>query len=413
MNLRLPALVLILLVTAACGRQVETLRLVVPELPVDQTIAEHIATLVEQDTGVRIELVPLPAGQTNALDALEAGQADLAIVPNSEHYREGISTIVPLYPTVLHIAIRASMPSDADFRTLLEGRVVYTGAEDSAPRQLLDTITDALDLPAGAVRHATERSDDIDIIMLYAPIDRDAISRNPHLEDYRLYSIGKPGDIGTGSPVDTLVLINPRLRPFVLPASTYGNLSRSPVVTVAVDNLLVARKTLPREVAFDVFAEVLRLRPALFGERPELYAPLGRDLLDANFAFAMHPGAVAFLQQDEPTYVERYSGVAEVVVTLMVALVSGGFAVLKIYRIRRKNRIDRFYVDVIAIRDAVGGDAAKTEREQAITKIRQLQNQAFEMLVDERLAADESFRIFIELTNNAIDDIKSLAGDVS
>lgn len=413
MKLRLPALALLLLLTAACGRQANTLRLVVPELPVDQTIAERIAALVERDTGMRIELVALPEGQASALDALEAGDADLAIVPNSDHYREGISTIVPLYPTILHIAVRSSMPVDADFRTLLDGSVVYTGAEESAPRQLLDTITDALDLPADAVRHATERSDDIDIIMVYAPIDRGAISRDPRLQEYRLYSIGRPDDIGTGSAIDTLVLINPRLRPFVLPASTYGNLSRNPVVTVAVDNLLVARKTLPRETVFDVFAEILRLRPALFGERPELYTPLGRGLLDANFAFVMHPGAVAFLQQDEPTYIERYSGVAEVVVTLMVALVSGGFAVLKIYRIRRKNRIDRFYVDVIAVRDSIGDKATKAQREEAIAKIRQLQNRAFEMLVDERLAADESFRIFIELTNNAVADIQSLPGKPS
>jgi hypothetical protein len=117
----------------------------------------------------------------------------------------------------------------------------------------------------------------------------------------------------------------------------------------------------------------------------------------------MHPGALDYLRQDEPTFVERYSGVAEVLVTIVIGVISGGYALLRIYRIRRKNRIDRFYVEVIRIRDSVRPDASETEREAAIAEIRELQDRAFGMLVEERLAADESFRIFIELTNNSID----------
>lgn len=82
--------------------------------------------------------------------------------------------------------------------------------------------------------------------------------------------------------------------------------------------------------------------------------------------------------------------------------------VVKIHRIRRKNRIDQFYVDVIAIRDSVAASATDDECAAAIDRIRQLQNRVFEWLVDESLAADESFRIFVELTNNPIDHIRSV-----
>ena len=122
---------------------------------------------------------------------------------------------------------------------------------------------------------------------------------------------------------------------------------------------------------------------------------------------ALHPGSLAFLQRDEPTFVERCSGVAEVLVTLLVALVSGTYALLKIISIRRKNRIDRFYMDVIRIRDSVTPDGADAARRAAVEEIRKLQNHAYELLVQEKLAADESFRIFVELTNNAIDEINA------
>ena len=97
-------------------------------------------------------------------------------------------------------------------------------------------------------------------------------------------------------------------------------------------------------------------------------------------------------------------------VTLLIGVISGGYALIRIYRIRRKNRIDRFYVEVIRIRDSVRPDAGETEREAAIAEIRELQDRAFGMLVGEQLAADESFRIFIELTNDAIHRLASGKG---
>ena len=40
--------------------------------------------------------------------------------------------------------------------------------------------------------------------------------------------------------------------------------------------------------------------------------------------------------------------------------------------------------------------------QQAITRVKGLQDEAFDLLVDEKLAADESFRIFVTLTNDVI-----------
>jgi len=92
-------------------------------------------------------------------------------------------------------------------------------------------------------------------------------------------------------------------------------------------------------------------------------------------------------------------------VTVFVALFSAIFAGVRIYHMRRKNRIDAFYTDVIAIRNTVGDQATDHERAEASKKIKALQNKAFEMLVDEKLSADESFRIFISLSSDALRDL--------
>jgi hypothetical protein len=84
------------------------------------------------------------------------------------------------------------------------------------------------------------------------------------------------------------------------------------------------------------------------------------------------------LQRDEPTFIERYSGVAEVLVTLLVAAISGAFAFIKIYSIRRKNRVDEFFTAVIEIRNSVTLESSSDERGEAIADIQALRDRSFE-----------------------------------
>ena len=379
--------------------------MIMPVLEIDRVIAERIIELVRKESGLQINLVPLPEGTTSALDALEAGYGDIAFAPNTGGFRDGISTIIPLYPSVLHIVTDKDRPANS-LEELLRGATVYAGPQDSITRALTSQIVDGLDFAPGEITFASDRDGAFDVIVIYAPIDRDRVMNDPRLKNVKWFSFGSPEDIGNGSMVDLAVLINPRLRPFVIPMNTFGAVTPEPVVTVAVDNLLVARTDLADSIVYDIYAEILRIRPALFGDRPELYQPLDERVDEANFLYTMHPGALAFIKRDEPSMIERYSGVAEVVATVMVGLVSGLFAIVKIYRIRRKNRLDEFLVQVIDIRNSLRPDSSADERAAAMASIRTLQDRAFELLVDEKLAADDSFRIFTELSNNTIERIK-------
>jgi hypothetical protein len=90
-----------LVLLAGCGEQRSTFRLLVPAQPFDHAIAAELAVVFEQNSRHRIEVVPVPAGFETPLDALEAGYADLALTSNAQPYRKGITTVMPLYPTVL------------------------------------------------------------------------------------------------------------------------------------------------------------------------------------------------------------------------------------------------------------------------------------------------------------------------
>jgi hypothetical protein len=247
-------------------------------------------------------------------------------------------------------------------------------------------------------------SADPDIAIIFAPISPQRIAE---LDGYKLYSFGTPSDIGGGSVVDAAALLNPPLRPFVIPATVYGPANAGPVVTVAVDKMLVVRNGLDASLVYDLISTVRRLQPALSATRPGLFTQIAEDFDVSKSTFVLHPGSQDFLQREEPTVYERYSGVAEVVVTLMIALASAILAGFRILKMRRKNRIDKFYAAAIEIRNSICGSSSADERLLAAKKIRELQDTAFEQLVDEKLSADESFRIFVTLSNDVLEQIKN------
>ena len=390
---------------SACGEQRNTFRLLAPALPFDQEIAADLAEVFEQNSRHRIKVVPLPAGFDTPLDALEAGYADLALASNAQPYRKGVTTVMPFYPTVLHILYRRDRPADTA-EHLLRGARIDAGPVGSASRQLLYNVLDSLDMDEGDVTFVEDPREMADVIVMYLPISpqrvAEALDSAGNAGEYRFLSLGSPADIGTGSAIDRVVLLNPRLSAFVIPVGTYDNIPEQPVVTLAVDKLLVARPDLDNAAVYDLISEIRRLQPALAARRELLFQELSKEFDGSGSTFVLHPGAQAFTQRDEPSFYERYSGVAEVLVTLVIGLVSGTYAVIQIYNRRRKNRIDRFYTDVMAIRDSVNERSTASDRAAAIERVRNLQNEAFDMLVREKLAADESFGIFMALSNDII-----------
>jgi len=91
----------------------------------------------------------------------------------------------------------------------------------------------------------------------------------------------------------------------------------------------------------------------------------------------------------------------------LVGVISVGFAGMRIYRMRRKNLIDTFYSAVIVIKKTIDDSITAKQREEKAGEIRKLQLQAFDLLVDEKLAADETFRIFITLSNDTLRQLET------
>ena len=389
-----------------CERAPTELRLITPKSPVDQEIAKDFADLLGRESAVRITLVPAPEGEQTVLQALASGDGDIAIITNNMPFRPDIATVMPLYPTVLHVAYRKGRPAD-NTRDLIAGAKVFAGPPGTPSRLLFKKTTDRYGLTEEDFSFVETFEESPDVVVVFAPISPERI---PDLPDYELRSMGDPADIGTGSVIDAATLLNPQFRPFVIPVGTYGTLTPTPILTLAVDRLLVARRDLESTVVYDLVTGLVSLRPALAALRPGLFQDISGEFDPSSSTFIIHPGAQAYAQRNAPTIYERYSGIAEVAVTILIALFSATFAGLRIYRMRRKNRIDTFYSDVIAIRNSIDETSTEEDRRDKADEIRALQTTAFELLVDEKLAADESFRIFITLSNDVLQQLGARPG---
>ncbi len=391
---------------AACERGPTELRLVSPALPMDQEIVQSLVTLLEQDDNFRLTLSSVPQSGEAALDLLLAGKANLALVSNYLPYRSDIATVMPMYPSILHIGYREGRTVTDAFSLLNEARV-YAGEEGSSSRIMLERIVDRLQLPREAFSYVERKAggnlDDVDVLVVFAPI---SAQHRDDLAGFKLFSLGAPADIGNGSLVDAAALLNPTLRPFVIPASTYGDANTAAVVTIAADKMLVTRSDMDPAIVYDLVNEIRRLRPALAASRPGLFDEFDNSFDVSRSTFVVHAGTQAFLQRDEPTMYERYSGVAEVLVTLLIALVSAGLAGIRILKRKRKNRIDRFYTAVIEIRNSVNHESSRADRDRARQQLHELQQAAFDQLIAEQLSADESFQIFITLSKDALEQLQ-------
>lgn len=394
---------LLLTALAACSGKPQDLLFVAPSSPIDADVLEGLAGRLNDHSEFSIRMTDERLTDEGALDLLSSGDADIALVSNIMPFREGVETVMPFYPTLLHIAYRegrdASWPG-----SLIKGGRVFAGFEGSASRLVFERLLERFDINEEDFDYidVTEQDSEPDVVVIFAPLFPERIVG---FSGYRLFSMGSPADIGTGSRVDAAVLLTPSYRHFVIPTGTYGAMTPEPIVTVAVDRLLVARRDLPAAVIYDFINEVLRLKPPMAAKWPGLFAELSEDFDVSRSSFNLHSGTQNYLQRTAPTIYERYSGVAEVAVTLLIGLASASVAGIQIYHRYRKNRIDTFCLRAIELRDSIPEDADQEARKRSIQKVHDLQTEAFQLLAAEKLAADESFQIFITLSNDVIRQI--------
>lgn len=392
---------LIALIMSGC-QQTPTLKVI---YTVDEPIGEIVRALelqLEKSLGYSIELV-IGEGSHSNIDSLEMGSADITIVENSIAHQSdrGINAIVPFYPQVLHIFYRSDTKANS-LEELLYGRKVFIGHEGSATYEFLMVLFRILDIDTSRFEITTNIFEN-EVFCGFTDIVNEEYLAG--LSGYRLFSFDHIEQFGRGSLAEAISLKFPQMKPFIIPQRTYGALTEEAVVTIATDAVLIARADLPDDVVYDITKTIFQHKERFTAISPLIYIDLKEDFERTRLNFPLHNGARIYLDRDEPSIFERYAELIGVVFSILVTLVSGAVYLSKWQSQRKKDRVDIFYQDIIDIKNELSQLKNTNEVAQRIRKLKESQHKAFKMLIDEELKADESFRIYMELSKETIQEL--------
>lgn len=400
MKTSLIAAVLAIVLFGSCSEKQEEITLIYSINEPMGTIALTVRDVLEEELGIKVN-TRIGHGSLSDLKELQEGSAELTLAENYLEYMDDIRTLVPLYPQLFHVLYKSDQDL-ADLKDIVKGKTVYMGYATEASYQFIIDILAFFDVPEGSYT-IQDNPFDVDVLIGFTDIIKPEYLRT--LKGYRIFSLDKVEKLGNGSKVDAINLVYPKIRPFIIPQQTYSQYTDQSILTIYDDIILMTNKNLDQDLAY-------RITKALFtnSQRFNDISPLINRGFNENFNrmelnAPLHEGARIYLDRDEPSYLERYAEVIGLTFSILIALISGIFTLSKVVGQKKKDRIDVFYEDLLKIRNAIPDMKTLQEVRNGLVKIKNYRKEAFHLLVDEKLKANESFRIYMELSKETSEEL--------
>lgn len=369
----------------------------------NKEIAERMEELLES-TFYNTDIMLIEGlGTEENLDSIMVGAVDIALVENYVKYREGINSAFSVYSEILHIFYRGE-EEITSFEDLVYDKNLYIGNEGSPTHNLMLDLFKfyGVDYSRISVTPAMGQGDVIvELTNILTP------ERLGQYDGFKLFSFQEDSDLEDGSMVKAISLVYPRLTPFVIPNGTYMGYTNRPIVTLSVDLVMMVRAGMGEIPVNDFTKTMLQNRQIFTPIDPLLYNGMREDFDQGKLNIPLHEGARVFLDRDEPSFIERYAELGGVILSLVIAIWSGLVSLTKWQAQKKKDKIDEFYEDLINIKNRIAGIKKVNDTIENIRHVQASQNKAFELLISEELVANESFRIYMELSKETINELRA------
>jgi TRAP transporter TAXI family solute receptor len=301
-----------------------TLRIAVgPPGSDDQRLIQNLAqTFASEGSPVRLTVIST-AGAVESLGLLGTGETDLAVGRADEDMPKGAGSIAILRKNVVVLWAPSGAPrkgakkdTKAKIKEIadLEGHRIGVLGRTPININLLKVILTESGLNPDKVavsRFSTSQITDmvrdpsIDAFMTVGPLDSkittDAITTTARLR-------GEPAFI----PIDvseTIAHKHPLYESEEIPGSSFTSAPARPedtVDTVSVNHLIVAPKSLSESTAGAFTRALFQVRPALARDDPAA-SKIQKPDTDKDAAIPAHPGAAAYIDGTERTFLDKYS----------------------------------------------------------------------------------------------------------
>lgn len=392
---------LVILLTS-CTSQVNHLRIATTVEEPQYELLEMISQTLGNELQLESSFITSNSSSASA-DSILNNSVDIAIIENFSPFKPGLKTIMPLYEQILHVFYHKDIKASS-FKDLCEGRRLYIGEKGSATEMLMQELFKAFEVDTTLVKITDQVFEEVDVFCAFTHVIRKEDLFG--MDDFRLFSFDKIEHIGKGSIIDGICIRNPYLSSFVIPNQLYNEINPNPVLTLSAVALLVGSEHLDRSLVYDIVKTIRssRLQPDREGVIALMDFNDSYNLHDLNFP--LHPGAMDYIDRYQPTFLERYAEVMSVIISLAIAFASAFITFKSWSKQRKKNRVDQFYAKILNVKELSDDSENVIDLMQLINEIKSTQKKGFEMLMDEKLIADESFRIFVELSKDTLHSLE-------
>jgi TRAP transporter TAXI family solute receptor len=367
-----------------------TLRIAVgPKESDDQKLIVNLAqAFINEGSPVRLTVITT-AGAVESLGLLAAGEVDLAVGRADEEIPKGAGAVAILRKNVVVLWTPSGAPkkgakkdTKAKIKEIgdLEGHRVGVLGRTPVNVTLLKVILsesglnpDKVTISRFAVTDITEMVKDptIDAFMTVGPLDSrittEAITTTARLR-------GEPAFL----PIDVseaLAHKHPLYEAEEIPGSSITTSPARPddtVDTVGVNHLIVAPKSLSEQTAGAFTRALFNVRPALVREDAAA-SKIAKPDTDKDAAIPAHPGAAAYIDGTERTFMDRYSdffwgGI------LLLSVLGSGAAWLRHYVKRNERNVTSMH------RDKLLAAIAQVRKTDSVEELDALQEEADEFL---------------------------------
>lgn len=394
-------LVFILFLSQGCLQKKDTYTILGNIEDPQNQIAVTISSVLNKHMSDSV-LVIGGVGSLANLDSLEAGKADFGIVDNYSRFSDKVASVLPLYPQLLHILYKKEK-SPKSLPELFTLGKIFAGIEGSGTRRFVDELMQDIGIKKSECTFVGIY-DFFEADVIFAFTDLLTQDELRDLKGYHLYSIDDAANLGKGSLAEGICTRHPQFEPFIIAQDLYGSFTEHPILTIKVDAILVCRAALDPAFVYKTIQTLTEHNQDLKNINPLLYR-FTSDFDPRKLSFALHPGTREYLDRHEPSFFERYAELMGVMVTIMVALASMLYTIAQWQRQKRKNRIDVYYQKLISIRKMLHTTESTEDLIALKKQLEATQEETIDLVIREKLMADDTFIIFMNLSKIVSEEI--------
>ena len=390
------------------------------DLNLVQALAQNFS---REKAPVRLSLIPT-AGPVDSIAALRSHKADLAVARDDEDMPDGTESVAILRKNVVVLWAPPRTGSKKGSKKIkglddLVGRRVGVIGRTEVNIKLLRVILkesgvdpDKVAVVQFGVEQAADmvRDATIDAFMTVGPVDSkitsDTIAATARLRGEPVFL---PIDVS-----EAIAARHPLYESEEIPGSSFSSSPARPddkVETVSVNHLIVAPKSLSESTVAAFTRQLFAVRPSLARDMPSA-ARITKPDTDKDAALPAHPGAAAYIDGTERTFMDNYSDYIWGAV-LLFSLFGSAVAGLRHYVKRDERRLN------ILHREKLLAAIALVRQIDSIEELDALQCEADEFLRETLECYDDgaieqsdlaAYGLVLDQFHNAVVDRRAVLG---